>query len=137
LKTRDNIIHKLAGTSWGENAHTLRVAGLALVYSTAEYCWPIWKNSTHVNKIDAQLNTTLRIITGTLQSPMPWLHVLAHIIPYDIRRKYITKRIWDQFQNSPNMYSIAQDMANLPPYRLKSRKPLWKEEFLIQPFFQI
>jgi hypothetical protein len=43
-------------------------------------------------------------------------------IPYDIRRKYVTKRIWDKFQNSPNMYSITQDMANLPPFRLKSRK---------------
>jgi hypothetical protein len=32
------------------------------------------------------------------------------------------------------MYSITQDMANLPPYRLKSSKPLWKEEFLVQPF---
>jgi hypothetical protein len=111
------------------------VAGLALVYSTAEYCCPVWKNSAHVNKIDAQLNTTLRTITGTLKStPTPWLHELAHIIPYDIRRKYITKRIWDKFQNSANMYPIAQDMANLPPHRLKSRKPLWKEEFLMQPF---
>jgi hypothetical protein len=59
LKTRNNIIHKLAGTSWGANAHTLRVTGVALVYSTAEYCCPVWKNSAHVNKIDAQLNTTL------------------------------------------------------------------------------
>jgi hypothetical protein len=74
-------------------------------------------------------------ITGTLKStPTPWLHVLAHIIPYDIRRKYVTKRIWDKFQNSPNMYSVTQDMANLPPFRLKSRKPLWKEEFLMEPF---
>jgi hypothetical protein len=137
LKTRNNIIHKLAGTSWGANVHTLRVTGLALVYSTAEYCCPAWKNSAHVNKVDAQLNTTLRIITGTLKStPTPWLHVLAHIIPYDIRRKYLTKRIWDKFQNSLNMYSITQDMANLPLFRLKSRKPLWKEEFLMQPFYK-
>jgi hypothetical protein len=63
-----------------------------------------------------------------------YIHVLAHIIPYDIRRKYVTKRIWDKFQNSPNMEHITQDMANLPPFRLKSRKPLWKEEFLMQPF---
>jgi hypothetical protein len=32
------------------------------------------------------------------------------------------------------VYSITQDMANLSPFRLKSRKPLWKEEFLMQPF---
>jgi hypothetical protein len=25
-------------------------------------------------------------------------------------------------------------MANLPPFKLKSRKPLWNEEFLMQPF---
>jgi hypothetical protein len=49
-------------------------------------------------------------------------------------RKYITKRIWDKFLNSPKMYPTAQDKVNLPPYRLKSRKPLWKEEFLMQPF---
>jgi hypothetical protein len=100
----------------------------ALVYSTAEYCCPVWKNSTHVKKIDAQLNTTLRIITGTLKSTSrTWLHVLGHIIPYDIRRKYVTKRIL-------YMYSITQEMANLPLYRLKSRKPLWKEEFLVNHF---
>jgi hypothetical protein len=51
------IIHKLTGTSWGANARTLRVVRLALVYSTAEYCCPVWKNSTRVNKIDAQLAT--------------------------------------------------------------------------------
>jgi hypothetical protein len=113
LKTRNNIIHKLAGTSWGANAHTLRVTGLALVYSTGEYCCPVWKNGAHVNKIDAQLNTTLRIITGTLKSTAtPWLHVLAHIIPYDIRRKYVTKRICIKFQNSPNIYSITQDLLD-------------------------
>jgi hypothetical protein len=33
-----------------------------------------------------------------------------------------------------NMYSITQDMANLTPFRLKSRKPIWKNEFLMQPF---
>jgi hypothetical protein len=70
-------------------------------------------------------NSLLLTITGNF---------LVHIIPYNIRRKYITKRVWDKFQNFPNMYSIAQDMANLSPYKLKSRKPLWEEEFLMQPF---
>jgi hypothetical protein len=32
------------------------------------------------------------------------------------------------------MCSITEDMATLPPYRLKSRKTLWKEEFLVQSF---
>ena len=88
LKTRNNLIHKLAGTNWGANASVLRVSALALVYSTAEYCAPVWIHSTHVNKIDTQLNSTMRIISGTLKStPTSWLPVLSHIHPPKIRRK--------------------------------------------------
>ncbi len=52
LKTRNNIIHKLAGSDWGPSANTLRIAGISLVYSVAEYCCPVWMSSWHVNKID-------------------------------------------------------------------------------------
>jgi len=38
VKTRHNLLRKLAGFSWGANAHTLRSAALALSYSAAEYC---------------------------------------------------------------------------------------------------
>lgn len=48
IKSRNNIIHKLCGTTWG--------AVLALVFSTAEFCSPVWLNSAHTNKIDVQLN---------------------------------------------------------------------------------
>jgi len=41
LKTRNNIIIKLAGTSWGCRSNVLRISALALVYSVAEYCAPI------------------------------------------------------------------------------------------------
>src|SRR3978361_957191 len=85
LKTRNNIIYKLAGTTWGANANTLRTSALALVYSTAEYCCPVWKNSNHVSKVDTQLNTTMRIITGTISStPTIWLPVLSIIVPANI-----------------------------------------------------
>lgn len=72
LRTRNNIIAKLDGTGWRANASTLRTATLALVYSTAEYCSPVWLNSCHVTKIDVQLNRPMRIISGTLKStPLP------------------------------------------------------------------
>lgn len=37
LKTRNNIISKLAGRSWGCRTNVLRISALALVYSVAEY----------------------------------------------------------------------------------------------------
>ena len=130
LKTRNNILHKLVGTNWGANARTLRTAALALVYSTAEYCCPVWKNSFHVDKIDSQLNTTMRIISGTIKStPLSWLPVLANIVPSNIRRNYATKREWDKYQSAPEKFPIWQDLSNIPNYRLKSRSPLWKENF--------
>ncbi|KAJ8356514.1 hypothetical protein SKAU_G00193080 [Synaphobranchus kaupii] len=51
LKARVNIIRKLAGNSWGSNAHTLRPASLALVYSTAEFCSTAWANSCYTKEL--------------------------------------------------------------------------------------
>ncbi|CAK1588076.1 unnamed protein product [Parnassius mnemosyne] len=52
LQTRNNILHRLAGTTWGASADVLRTTGLRLVYSTAEYCAPVSSNSTHVLHVD-------------------------------------------------------------------------------------
>jgi len=41
LKPRNNIVSKLARTSWGCRANILRTSTLALVYSTAEYYAPV------------------------------------------------------------------------------------------------
>ena len=38
VASRVALIRKLAGTTWGADAATLRVSVLALVFSTAEYC---------------------------------------------------------------------------------------------------
>lgn len=67
LKTRNNIISKLAATSWGCQANVLRISALALVYSVAEYCAPVWERSEHAKKVDTQLNNTMRIITGCVR----------------------------------------------------------------------
>src|SRR5215469_12595506 len=76
LKSRNNLLSKLCGTTWGADAPTLRTSALALCYSVAEYCAPVWSRSRHVNIVDTQLNSTMRIITGTLRSTqLPWLPV--------------------------------------------------------------
>jgi hypothetical protein len=68
LKTKVNLVQKLAGTRWGENATTLRTAKIALVYSTAEYGAPVWLNSAHSGKVNTHLNSAMRLISGVVQS---------------------------------------------------------------------
>lgn len=66
VRSRNNIIQKLCGSTWGSTASTLRCAALGLVFSTAEYCAPVWLNSHHTHKLDVQLNSTMRLITGCI-----------------------------------------------------------------------
>ena len=123
LRSRNNIIHKLCGTSWGSTAETLRTSALGLVYSAAEYGAPIWLNSAHTQKVDVQLNETMRIISGTLRStPTEWLPVLSHIIPPDLRRKAALLREYKRAQDNPQL-PIHQDADKSCRGRLRSRKP--------------
>ena len=71
---------KLAGSTWGASANTLRSSALALCYSAAEYCARVWSRSAHTSRVDVQLNSSMRLISGTLRStPLPWLPVLSNI----------------------------------------------------------
>lgn len=106
----------------------LRTAALALVYSTAEYCCPVWLRSSHISTVDTQINACLRIVTGTLKStPLPWLPVLANIAPSAIRREAALASEWPKIEGND---MLQQDLifAPLVP-RLKSRKTIWEEPF--------
>jgi len=72
LKNRNNLLMKLAGSTWGASANTLRSSALALCYSAAEYCAPVWSRSAHTSQVDVQLNSTMRLILYPLfyTSPM-------------------------------------------------------------------
>ena len=125
VRTRNNIISRLAGSTWGAQTSTLRTAALALCFSVAEYCAPVWCRSAHVNLVDVQLNTTLRTITGTLRStPLPWLPVLSNIVPASFRRQEAVSRVIGQIQANTNLPSF-EDIFNPPRVRLLSRHPVW------------
>lgn len=150
LGTRNNILHKLTGTTWGANADVLRTTGLSLVYSAGEYCAPAWLNSAHTNKIDAQLRTTMRCISGTVKStPVQWLPALSHIPPPHLRRQQALLKEANKIYNNPNMPAY-QEFHHPPQHRLKSRHPpyqtahnlkhhgfgmkeAWKAEWLSNP----
>jgi len=82
LKNRNILLMKLAGSTCGAIANTLRSSALTLCYSAAEYCGPVWSRSAHTSEVDVQLNSTMRLISGTLRSTLlPWLPVLSNIGP--------------------------------------------------------
>ena len=73
LYTRVTLLRRLAGSGWSAGAKTLRTAALSLVYSTAEFCAPVWCRSAHTRLIDSVLNDALRIVTGCLRPVVPIL----------------------------------------------------------------
>ena len=64
LSSRVTLLRRLVDSGWGAGAKTLRIATLSLVYSTAEYCVPVWCRSAYTRLIDSVLNDALRIVTG-------------------------------------------------------------------------
>ena len=67
LSSRVTLLRRLVGSGWGAGAITLHIATLSLVYSTAEYCAPVWCCSAHTRFIESVLNDTLHIVTGYLR----------------------------------------------------------------------
>ena len=87
LSIRVVLLRRLAGSGCGPGAKTLRVSALSLVYSTAEYCSPVWCRSTPTRLIGSILDDALRIVTGCLRpTPKEDLPVLAGIQPAELRR---------------------------------------------------
>jgi hypothetical protein len=128
VSSRVNLVGKLAGTKWGSNAQTLRTASQALVYSSTEYCAPVWLNSAHVHKLDVQLNNVMRLITGTVKSTeLQRLPVLSNIAPPKLRRK--AALFWELKNSWINEKSLLfEQLQDVPALRLRSRNPIWIDD---------
>ena len=124
VKNRNNLM-KLAGSTWGASDadNTLRSSGLALCYSAAEYCAPVWSRSAHTSQVDVQLNCTMHLISGTLWSqPLPWLPVLFNIEQPALERKAATDKLVEKIIKHDS-WPIQSDKLNPPLLQLTSRKP--------------
>ena len=126
LKPRINIVQKLAGSSWGCSAKTLRITTQALVMSIADYCSPVWMNSCHVKLVDTQVNVAMRLISGSVQSTeLEWLNVLSNIAPIHLLRQESALRECEKIKMN-NELPIHGDIESAPnTLRLRSRKPFW------------
>ena len=125
LSTRVSLIRRLAGTNWGADASVLRTATLALVYSAAEYCAPVWCRSAHTRLIDPVINNALRIVTGCLlPTSTDYLTVLAGIPPAELRRRQATLTLARRAlepNHLPHHKIISPELRQ--SRRLKSRHP--------------
>ena len=124
--SRVTLLRPLVGSGWGAGAKTLRIAALSLVYSTAEYCAPVWCCSAHTYLIDSVLNDALGIITGCLRyTPTDHLPILSGIQPAELCRLEVTLSL--VYLGSLDLYHILYSLfsrsSDAFQVRLRSRRP--------------
>jgi len=113
VSTRNSLLRLLAGSSWEASATTLRTSALALCYSTAEYCAPVWARSPYTKLIDVQLNDSMRIVSGTLRpTPLPWLPVLSHTTPPHVWRMAATNQLLSKIRFSTGTLPLLSDIES-------------------------
>ena len=106
------------------------ISSVFLVYSTAEYCAPVWCRSTHTCLIDCILNDALLIVSRYLRpTPTEDLPVLANIQPAELRQLGATLSLANRAIHDPDhVQLVGQQNAHLG--RLRSRRPFvpaaWK-----------
>ena len=126
LSSRVTLLRRLVGSGWGAGVKTLRIATLSLVYSTAEYCAPVWCRSAHTHLIDSVLNDALRIVTGCLRpTPTDHLLVLSGIQPAELRRMGATFSLAYRGSLDPDhiLYGLLSGSSDTRQVRLRSRRP--------------
>ena len=126
LFSRVTLLRRLVGSGWGAGAKTLRIATLSLVYSTAEYCAPVWCRSAHTRLIDSVLNDALRIVTGCLRlTPTDHLPVLSGIQPAELRRLGATLSLAHYGSLDPDhvLHGLLSGSSDTRQVGLRSRRP--------------
>ena len=126
LSSRVTFLRRLVGSGWGAGAKTLRIATLSLVYSTAEYCAPVWCRSAHTRLIDSVLNDAMRIVTKCLRpTPTDHLPVFSGIQPVELGRMPVTLSLAYRGSLNPNhiLYGLLSGSSDIRQVRLRSRRP--------------
>ena len=125
LSLRVTLLRRLVGSGWGAGAKTLCIATLSLVYSTAEYCAPVWCRSAHTRLIDSVLNDALCIVTGCLHpTPMDHLPVLLGIQPAELCRMGVTLSLAHRGSLDPDhiLHGLLSGSSDTGQVRLRSRR---------------
>ena len=114
------------GSGWGAGAKTLHIATLSLVYSTAEYCVPVWCHSAHTRLVDSVLNDALHIVTACLHpTPTDRLPILSGIQPAELCQMGATLSLAHCGSLDPDqiLYGLLSGPSHTCQVRLRSRCP--------------
>lgn len=116
VRHRNQLLSKLAGTSWGFDASTLRITALSLCDSAAKYyCLVVGAHG----QIGRRFNDAMRIVTATVRSTqVTWIPVLANIPPPHLRRLAATDLIHKISVNKE--WPLRQDVFHHPKACLSS-----------------
>ena len=97
---------------------------MSLVYSTAEYCAPVWCRSVHIRLIDSVINDASRIVSGCLRpTPSVYLPVLSGIQPAELRRQGATLSLANRSSLDPDhiLHGQFHESQDICRERSKSR----------------
>ena len=87
VATRNNLLRKLSRSKWEPTQVQSEQQHLTLSYSVAEYSALVLDRSAHAYKLDSELNSACRAITGCLKpTNVEELYLLSAIAPPSIRR---------------------------------------------------
>ena len=120
------MLRQLVVSGWSAGAKTLRIATLSLVYSTAEYCAPVWCFSARTRLIDSVLNDALLIVTGCLRfTPTTHLFILSGIQPAELCQMGATLSLAHHGYLNPDhiLCGLLSGSSDTCQVRLRSRRP--------------
>ena len=126
LSLHVTLLRQLVGLGWGGTAKTLCTATLSLVYSTAEYCAPVWCGSANTHLIDSVLNDALHIVTGCLHpTPTDQLLLLSGIQQAELHQLGATLSLAHHGSLDPDhiLYGLLSGPSDTCQMRLRSRCP--------------
>ena len=119
-------MRQLVCSGWSAGAKTLSIATLSLVYSTAEYCAPVWCRSAHTRLIDNVLNDALRIVTWCLRpTPTDHLPIFSDIHPVELCRLGATLFLAHRgsLHSDHILHGLLSGSSDTGQVRLISRRP--------------
>ena len=119
VQSRNNILKKLAGTTWGCSKETLTTSYKAIGRSVLNYAAPIWSpnlSDTNWRNLQVKQNAALRIATGdTRMAPINHLHAETKILHVKEHNELLTKHflLGSFLPQRADHYTTAKSAAQL------------------------